>query len=468
MGSYLSRRRPQPPSPALCCGDLSERPVLRWPAAPARGVVPARQLHAAAPALDLAGTPELEDPLVSALRLRRGFVVARPRPPPARPRWSLFLGFFSASGSGSPMPALAAGGSDMFRTSVVLKSAPTKDRPTVCLALKQVVRYLLASFSARRPRPCGTEIPIKALEEGNNLRAKEEGDPTALGEVREGAGRQERGHVDPESPRCPSRGPGGRGPVRSAFTPLGVDGALSSLVPRPGPLKRDLCVQSSKDSLAKKLPTSFLSSCSKRNAIMSSYSSTRGFCPLQSRSRPGAALLPGPRSTHPQVPAEKASEEGHSPSPSASEASPPGRKIQEEKVSDAPSGQNPSLGICSPASVRAGPQKRKVPLLLPSRRKPLLPLAPPLQLGRRVTAEDLDLEKKAAMQWINQVLKVEEQWSGDVWSQTDDAVSCIPADGKAAPLMMELQPSAITQLHVGHMSQPRRSPQLSTEPVPCI
>lgn len=178
-----------------------------------------------------------------------------------------------------------------------------------------------------------------------------------------------------------------------------VNGVLSSFVPRPGPLGRDLCFHSSENSLIEKSQTCFLNSCSKRNAIISSYSSTRGF-PLLQRSGPGAARLQGPASSPPHVPAKKASEESHQSRSSASVE--PQSQTRHEKAADVPSGQKQNLRNCSPPLDGSRPRKRKVPLLLPSRRNGPLILPPAPQLGYRVTAEDLDLEKRAAIQRIDQ------------------------------------------------------------------
>lgn len=179
-----------------------------------------------------------------------------------------------------------------------------------------------------------------------------------------------------------------------------VNGVLSSFVPRPGPLRRDFCSKGTEDSLVKRPHTHFLSSCSKRNAISSSYSSTQGIPPLQ-RSRPSGAMLWGPASNHAQGPVEKGSGESQRPSLSASAEAQRGTTL--EKVQDISSGQN--LRSCLPPLDNPRPLKRKIPLLMPSKQDDPLILPPAPQLGYRVTTEDFDLEKKIALQWINKVLE---------------------------------------------------------------
>ena len=75
------------------------------------------------------------------------------------------------------------------------------------------------------------------------------------------------------------RSPDGSGEAQSAFRPLGVQGGPSFFVPRPG------SAENPKDGCHRKSQASLKSSpCLQRNAITSSYSSTRCF-PLVERRR---------------------------------------------------------------------------------------------------------------------------------------------------------------------------------------
>ncbi|XP_038407574.1 nuclear envelope pore membrane protein POM 121-like [Canis lupus familiaris] len=409
MGSYLSRPRPRPPSSALLGGDRPETTASPGPgpAHPACPVPPACRVRSAAPTLEVARGLSYEDLVASPRRRRprRRFAIIHPRQYPIQQARCLFLGAFSAlPQTDHPKPVLPACTSTMFCTSVILKMASAKGKPTLRLALKQTVICMWSSLPGHLPNPCVRETLARALKENGQVRAKAEEDLTSLVEGRAGLARPEEGYPVPERQDDLRRRPEGSRSVQSAFRRLMVNGVLSSFVPTPGPLKRDFCSTSLEDSLMKKSHICFLSSCSKRNAITSSYSSTRGFLPLQ-RSRRGASGVPGPApsSVQPQLPTKKASEESCHSSSSASVE--PQRKIRNEKVADAPSGRKHTLKNRSLASAHSRPQKRKIPLLLSSRGNDPMILPPPPQLGYRVTAEDLDLERKAVIQWINKVLE---------------------------------------------------------------
>ncbi|XP_068391027.1 nuclear envelope pore membrane protein POM 121-like [Eschrichtius robustus] len=406
MGGYLSLPCPLPQLPALRGGDQPERPESLGPAHPARRVPLPFRVHSAVPTLDLAHRLSYEDPVASPRRCwhRRLFIIARRWQYPIQQAWCLFLGVFSlVPWRGHQKPLLSACSSKMFCTSVILKMAPAKGKLTLLLALKQIIICMWSSLSVHLPNFCGKEILVRALKESGQLRAKEEKDLTALAESRKGLTKQKKEHSAPESQDEQRRGSNPGGNAQSVFRPLMANGVLSSSVPRPGPLKRDFCSKSSEDILIRKSQTYFLSSCSKRNAITSSYSSTRGFPQLQ-RSGPGTVGLLGPVSSHPSVLSKKAREEGCQSSPSASVE--PQRKIKREKVADGPLEQKQNLNCSQPSdSSRPRKKKRKIPLLLPSRRNGPLILPPPPQPGYPVVAEDLDLEKKAAIQWINEVLE---------------------------------------------------------------
>ncbi|XP_054969075.2 putative POM121-like protein 1-like, partial [Pan paniscus] len=83
------------------------------------------------------------------------------------------------------------------------------------------------------------------------------------------------------------------GDAWSAFRPLWDNGGLSPFLPRPGPLQTDLHAQSSEIRYNQTSQTSWASSCTKRNAISSSYSSTGDL--------PGLKQRRGPASSHCQL-----------------------------------------------------------------------------------------------------------------------------------------------------------------------
>ncbi|XP_004412715.1 PREDICTED: nuclear envelope pore membrane protein POM 121-like [Odobenus rosmarus divergens] len=409
MGSDLSRPRPRLPSSSLLGGDRPEttESLGPGPAHPARGVPWGGRVHSAASTLDVARRLSYEDLVASPRRRlrrhRRRFAIIHRRQYSIQQARCLFLGVFSSvPQTGHPKPVLSACGSKMFCTSVIPKMASAKGKLMLCLALKQTVIRMWSSLSGYLTNLCVRETLVRALEENGQVRAKAEKDLTSLVESREGPAKSEEGNPGRERQDDLRKGVEGSRSVQSAFRQLMVNGVLSSFVPRPGPLKRDFCSTSLEESLIKKSHTCFLSSCSKRNAITSSYSSTRGF-PSPQRCCRGATRIWGPASSQPRLPTKKASEESYHSSSSASAE--PQRKIRNEKAADEPSGQKQSLRNCSPASDSSRPRKRKIPLLLSSRRSDPLILPPPPQLSYQVTAEDLDLEKRAAIQWINKVLE---------------------------------------------------------------
>ncbi|KAJ8775436.1 hypothetical protein J1605_016378 [Eschrichtius robustus] len=146
-----------------------------------------------------------------------------------------------------------------------------------------------------------------------------------------------------------------------------------------------------------------MSSCPQRNAITSSYSSTRGFPPVQRRR--GPAIPQG----LPQKSSKKGSEEGP-PSPSAAPVVSQS-KSEPDKDAEAARGQKRTRTNCSPTSDSPRPRKRRIPLL-PHRRGEPLRLPSPPELGFRVTAEDVDSEEEAVLRRINSALRGETQAIG--------------------------------------------------------
>lgn len=383
MGSYLSRPCPGPPSHALPGADSGER-LERLGFA-----FPARRDHWGTPILHLTSRPRLGD--------HRGYVVVHGRPYPTQQAQCLFLEVFSPAPRSSPQkPAPSACSFKLFCTAVIAKMASAKGKLTLPLTLMQTVTCRWSQLSHHLPNAGGRD----ALEQSYQQRAKEEKDPTAPVGSATGLARQEEAHPAPERQDHPGRGPDGGTGAQSAFTPLMVNGVLSSFVPRPGPLRRDLCSKGLDDGL-KKTSQTVLSSRSEGNAITSSYRSAGGFPPLQ-RSQQGAAGPPGSASSHHHVPAKKALEESRRARSSSSAE--PQKKTTQEKVASVSSGQKQKKGL-SPPSSNSRPQKRRIPLLLPCRRSDPLDLPPSPELPCGITAEDLQLEKRAALQWINKVLE---------------------------------------------------------------
>ncbi|XP_054325663.2 putative POM121-like protein 1-like [Pongo pygmaeus] len=170
--------------------------------------------------------------------------------------------------------------------------------------------------------------------------------------------------------------------------------------------------------------TSWTSSCPEGNAISSSYSCTGGL--------PGIKQRSGPASSHCQLTlgsSKTVSEDG----PQAVSSS----HTQCEKTADIAPGQTLALRNGSPRSQASMPRKRKLPLL-PRRQGDPLMLPPPLELGFRVTAEDLDLEKEAALQRINSELRAEAKAISDCTpSRPSHALSSLATGASGMPAVSE-------------------------------
>ncbi|XP_030664926.1 putative POM121-like protein 1 [Nomascus leucogenys] len=267
-------------------------------------------------------------------------------------------------------------------------------------------------FGARNtwlsPHLCPGKVVLRALKESGAGMPEQDKDPRVQ-----------------ESPDYQRRVPEVTGDARSEFRPLRDNGGLSPFVPRPGPLQRDLHAQRSEVTYHERSQTSWTSLGTKRNAISSSYSSMGGF-PWLKRRR-------GSASSHCQLTIRS--------SKTASEDRPQAVSsghTRYEKAADIAPGQTLAPRNGSPRSQASRPRRRKFPLRPRRRGEPLM-LPPPLELGFRVTAEDLDREKEAAFERINSVLRGEPKaiwdcrpsWPAHTLSSLATGVSGLPAVSKA-------------------------------------
>uniref|UniRef100_A0A8C6VHB0 Nuclear envelope pore membrane protein POM 121 n=1 Tax=Naja naja TaxID=35670 RepID=A0A8C6VHB0_NAJNA len=256
--------------------------------------------------------------------------------------------------------------------------------------------------------PCAKETVLNALKESRKRAVEEEEEDQNFPNGQENKKR-----------RHDSTGSG-----HSAFEPLVANGAPASLVPKPGSLKRGLvpshCLE---DCSSKRSRTSSLSSVNSlsvggipssiRNAIASSYSSTRGLSQLWKRTGPSSSPLSSPASSRSQTP-ERPNKKARYPSSNITEEEPQksnsqmpvtaDRETQEEKISESPL-KNKCNYVSSPSSSGSnGKRKRKIQLFS-AHHGDNFALPPPPQLGYTVTPEDLDAEKKATLQWFNKILE---------------------------------------------------------------
>ncbi|XP_008943192.1 PREDICTED: nuclear envelope pore membrane protein POM 121-like, partial [Merops nubicus] len=251
------------------------------------------------------------------------------------------------------------------------------------------------------PDPCAKETVLNAIKESRKraVEREEDEEDQTFGNNQENKRR-----------RHDSSGSG-----QSAFEPLVANGTPTSLIPKPGSLKRSLVSYYPDECSNKRSCTSSTSSLSSayaagipgsvRNAIASSYSSSQGLAQLWKRS--GVSVSPlsslaSSRSQTPERPLKKPREEESHPS-NASTPVKSDKELQTEKVADSPAQkQQPLSPSAAPGS--SGKRKRKIQLLS-SHRGDQLVLPPPPQLAYSITSEDLDAEKKAAFQWFNKVLE---------------------------------------------------------------
>nr|XP_021396071.1 nuclear envelope pore membrane protein POM 121C [Lonchura striata domestica] len=317
--------------------------------------------------------------------------------PEARPAVPLCLPAARWEG-GSPRSAPWARRAGPLRSPVTVKIAPPAVGIARSPALEQLVSPL-ALPATSSPDPCAKETVLNAIRESRKRAVEEEEDQT-FGNDQENKRR-----------RHDSSGSG-----QSAFEPLIANGAPASLIPKPGSLKRGLISHCPDDCSNKRSRTSSMSSLNNtyaggipssiRNAIASSYSSSRGLTRLWKRRGVSVSPLSSPASSRPQTPEwplKKArEEESHHSNTSTPVKS--DKELQTEKVVESPVWKKQNSLSPPSASGSSGKRKRKIPLLSSFRGDQLL-LPPPPQLGYSITSEDLDAEKKAVLQWFNSVLE---------------------------------------------------------------
>ncbi|NWI44645.1 P121C protein, partial [Picathartes gymnocephalus] len=319
--------------------------------------------------------------------------------PQARPAVPLCLPAARWEG-GSPRSAPWARRACPLRSPVTVRIAP----PAVGIARSPVLEQLvspLAFPAPSSPDPCAKETVLNAIRESRKRAVEEE---------------EEEDQIFGNDQESKRRRHDSSGSGQSAFEPLVANGAPASLIPKPGSLKRGLVSHCPDDCSNKRSRTSSMSSLNNtyaggipssiRNAIASSYSSSRGLTQLWKRSGVSVSPPSSPASSRPQTPEwplKKArEEESHHSNVSTPVKS--DKELQTEKVVESPVWKKQNSLSPPSASGSSGKRKRKI-LLLSSLRGDQLVLPPPPQLGYSITSEDLDAEKKAVLQWFNSVLE---------------------------------------------------------------
>ncbi|KAM8776995.1 nuclear envelope pore membrane protein POM 121C [Rhynchonycteris naso] len=400
VGSYQGKPGPPQPAPVLEAGDLRERPGDRPPTRTSPLAHSAYRVHH----FPSNPTPLLRPSSRPSHRncgtLSNRFLITPRRQYPIQQAQYSFLGVLpTVCWNGChKKTVLSPHNSKMVCSPVTVRIAPPDSKLTRSPIPEQLISSTLPSPS-NAPDPCAKETVLNALKERRKRTVEEEE------------------QILPDGQENKRRRHDSSGSGHSAFEPLVANGVPASFVPKPGSLKRGLNSQSADDHLNKRSRTSSMSSMtstytggipsSSRNAITSSYSSTRGFSQLWKRSGPGSSPFSSPassRSQTPERPAKKIREEELSHHSSSSTPLVTDKESQGEKVVDTTTWKKQNLQNSPATPGSSGQRKRKIQLL-PSRRGDQLTLPPPPQLGYSVTAEDLDLEKKASLEWFNKVLE---------------------------------------------------------------
>ncbi|XP_063090369.1 nuclear envelope pore membrane protein POM 121C isoform X2 [Cavia porcellus] len=401
MGSYLGKPGPPQPTRAPEGRDLRERPGLPQAARTPLPAPAARRAHHVYSSLPTTlPRPSRRPSHRDYGTLSNRFVITPRRHYPIQQAQYSLLGVLpTVCWNGcQKKPVLSARNSRMVCSPVTVRIAPPDSKPPRAPMSEQIINSTLSSSSSNTPDPCAKETVLNALKERRKRTVEEEDEMFVDGQ-------------ENKRRRHDSSGSG-----HSAFEPLVANGVPASFVPKPGTLKRGLTSQSSDDHLNKRSRTSSVSSLtstctggilsSSRNAITSSYSSTRGLAQMRKRPGPTSSPFSSPassRSQTPERPAKKTREEeacqhASSLTPLVTDKESQGERVAETTTCKQNSWTSPS----TPGSSRRRVRKTQ---LLSCRRGDRLTLPPPPELGYSVTAEDLDLQKKASLQWFNKVLE---------------------------------------------------------------
>ncbi|CAO2618183.1 Nuclear envelope pore membrane protein POM 121 [Lemmus lemmus] len=307
----------------------------------------------------------------------------------------------------------------MVCSPVTVRIAPPDSKLLRSSMPEQTLNTTLSSPSNNVPDPCAKETVLSALKE-KKKRTVEEEDQQPL----DGREIKRRRHD--------SSGSG-----HSAQEPLVAKGVPAAFVPKPGSLKRSLASQSSDDHLNKRPRTSL---------------GAPRLVHAQEASPAPAATPASSGSQTPERPAKKTREE--EPCRPCSSSSPliTDKESPRVKFADSATGKQQNSWTSPPTSGSSGQRKRKIQLL-PSRRGYQLTLPPPPELGYSITAEDLDMERKASLQWSNKVLE----------DKTDDAPTSDTETPPAAnPHFTSTMPAVGTAASPASLPAPSSNPLLES------
>ncbi|XP_032770036.1 nuclear envelope pore membrane protein POM 121-like [Rattus rattus] len=263
MGGYLGRACPCPPL------SVSTRDPQKNPLAPDHCISRSPRVNSmdgclnTADSLPFEGGAALAHPQQHPERI----AVAQAQNYPVEKVSSEFLG-----NQHNSVPTLSS--PRMSQNSIILNVFSSKGRDTLRFVLVQPVLIIWSFLTSHLLTQSRKETQINALQESSQVQIKKKKDLTILGEGEEGFTNQGEGSPVTERPCDQGKDSDRSVSASSAFTRLFVNGVLSSFIPKPGPLDRDICSKNSVKSGTKEYQIAFKSSC-KRNAIASSYSSSQ-------------------------------------------------------------------------------------------------------------------------------------------------------------------------------------------------
>ncbi|EQB77215.1 hypothetical protein CB1_000263002 [Camelus ferus] len=359
MGDYLSTPCPSAPPRALGGRHLPPGPGHLQPAPRHRRLPLAGPGHLALHQLLAAGRPAYRCPMT----LHRRLVTALHRRCSLLPRTLRSL-----------LGVLSSTCSLVRRRRAVLRAE------TSTLSCSSASPAGTATVCAVREQPRTPALPATP---GCALDSCREAVSRAPGESGKGLAKEDLAVPEGEDQRSPD-GTRGEEPERGPV----------SFIPRPGSLQRNLCANNSEDVCVEKPQTSCVSSCPRRDAINSSYSSSQGSPPVRRKRGPARSGLP-------PKPLKKSRKESPQPPAEAPVVSP--QTNWPDRDADTARGPRGTEGNTSDGP---RPRRRRFSLLRHRRGEPLRLPSPP-ELGSRVTSEDLNVEKKAAFWQINSMLRGE-------------------------------------------------------------
>ncbi|XP_053562283.1 nuclear envelope pore membrane protein POM 121 isoform X2 [Bombina bombina] len=349
MGSYLGKQEPPPRGVTRGSRDIKDKLARPNPAVP----TPTRRLS-------FRETPSMPS---------RGYLSPRRRYPIHQPQYSMAGSLPMVCLDGYQRKALLSPRNSAVRSPVTIRIAPPDSKIPRSPVADNLLSPSMASPSIHNiPDPCAKETVLKAIKESRKRLNKDE--EHSFGGLESKRSRTE----------CLKRG-----------INLQVDDDDHN-----SKRSRTSSISSLNNSLANGIPMST------RNAITSSYSSSRG---LQKRKRAvqntSVSSNASSRCQTPEWPVKKSREEDHETSLSTPEKS--GSKDQSSGKSNNTPQTKTSSSIGSSDTGGSHGRRRKV-LLVCSGRGEQYPLPPPPIIGYSVTSKDFDAEKKAALERLNKAL----------------------------------------------------------------